>query len=280
MGLLKRDETMRKGFLVILFVVSIFISAAAASDAETGKKVSDEELAKKLQNPVAYLISAPFQNNFQSGLGPKHEGFQYMLRFQPVIPINMNPNWNVILRPILPLINQTHAIGRTHQTGLGDLQQEVFFSPTKPGPAGLIWGAGPIGLFPTAANEFLGNGKWGLGPTGVVLKQVGGFTGGILGYQLWSFAGDNARQDVCWTYLQPFASYTLKSAFTVFGQSETTYDWEAKEWEFPIITGVSQVFSMGKQKMSIALGGIYYPVTPSGEPKWGIRLTWTLLFPE
>ena len=203
-----------------------------------------------------------------------------MLKFQPVIPLNMNSNWNIIFRPILPLISQTYAIGRTHQTGLGDLQQEVFFSPTKPGPAGLIWGAGPIGLFPTATDEFLGNEKWGLGPTAVVLKQVGGFTGGILGYQLWSFAGASDRQDVCLTYLQPFAAYTLKSAFTVFGQSETTYDWRAKTWEVPFIAGVSQVFKIKKQSMSIALAGIYYPVTPSNDPKWGVRFTWTLMFPE
>ena len=262
--------------------MTFFATAVYAAEPVTGAKggTSDEELAKKLQNPIAYLISVPLQSNFLCGLGPKHEGSQYLLKLQPVVPLNMNPNWNIIFRPILPLINQTHVLGRTHQTGLGDLQQEVFFSPVKPGPAGLIWGAGPIGLFPTATDDSLGNQKWGLGPTAVVVKQAGGFTGGALGYQLWSFAGKSDRADVCWTYLQPFAAYTLPSAFTVFGDSETTYDWNAKTWEFPIIAGVSQVFSVRKQSMSIALAGIYYPVTPSGDPKWGFRVTWTLMFPE
>ena len=271
---------MRKGFLAALSVISLLIFAAMASADETGKEVSNEELAKKLQNPLAYLISVPFENDFESGLGANHEGFRYTLEFQPVIPLNMNPDWNVVFRPLLSMINQTNAIDKTYQTGLEDFQQEVFFSPVKPGPSGIIWGAGPIALFPTATNELLGNQKWGLGPDAVALKQIGGFTGGILAYQLWSYAGKSDRSDVCWTYMQPFAAYTFKSAFTVFGKSETTYDWVAKDWEFPLIAGVSQVFAIEKQKMSLSFAGIYYPVTPSDEPKWGFRLTWTLLFPE
>jgi hypothetical protein len=76
------------------------------------------------------------------------------------------------------------------------------------------------------------------------------------------------------------ASFTFKNGFTIFGQSESTFDWENHEWTFPLVGGVSQVFTFMNQKMSLSLGGIYYPVTPSGGPKAGGRVTFTILFPE
>ena len=124
----------------------------------------DEDLAKKLQNPVASLISAPFQNNWDFGFGLDGKGWRYTVNIQPVIPVSISQDWNVIVRTILPVIYQSDisAHGRP-EGGLGDTVQSFFLSPKNPGPLGVIWGAGPVFLYPTATDHFLGAGKWGAG---------------------------------------------------------------------------------------------------------------------
>src|SRR5450432_1422237 len=153
------------------------------------------ELAKQLQNPVANLISVPFQSNFDFNMGPNDDGFRYTLNFQPVIPVSLGKDFNLIIRTIVPFIYQDDVIPNTSQSGLGDIVQSFFFSPKKP-VAGLILGFGPALLYPTATNDFPGSEKWGAGPTGLVLKQTGGWTYGLLFNQIWSFAGDKQRDYV------------------------------------------------------------------------------------
>jgi hypothetical protein len=215
---------------------------------------SDEELAKQLQNPVASLISVPFQNNFDFGGGYNDQAFRYQLNLQPVIPISIGKDWNIISRTILPFIHQDGyipavqkdgSLRSTSQTGLGDLLQTFFLSPKNPLPGGIIVGAGPALAFPTATREILGSGKWGLGPSIVVLRQHHGWTYGALVYQVWSFAGDSARDDVSYTFLQPFLSYTTKTSTSFTVNTESTYDWEHEHWTVPINFMVSQVFKIG-----------------------------------
>jgi hypothetical protein len=157
----------------------------------------EAELAKQLANPVASLISLPLQSNFDFGIGPDNDGFRYTLNVQPVIPISLTPEWNLISRTILPIIYQDEIFpGSGDQFGLGDTLQSLFLSPAKPGPGGLIWGVGPVFLLPTGTDELLGGEKWGAGPTAVVLTQLGHWTVGFLGNHVWSFAGDDGRSDV------------------------------------------------------------------------------------
>ena len=241
---------------------------------------TNEALAKKLQNPIASLISVPFQNNFQYKMGPEEKGFQYTLRFQPVMPASLNDDWNLIFRPIIPFIYQRDVVGTTRQEGLGDMELEPFFSPKELGPGGILWGVGPILLFPTAASDQLGSQKYGIGPNGVVLKQIGPWTMGILANHTWSYAGNDKRRDISATYLQPFFAHTSKKGFTVSFSSESTYDWEGRQWTVPLICGVSQVLPVFGRYMSVGVSGIYYPETPAGGAKWGVRATVTLLFPK
>ena len=271
---------MRKFYLPAVSVFVLTALLALTLYAETPEKIDYETLGKKLQNPLANLIIVPFENNFESGLGPEKDGFRYRLRFQPLIPVSLNEDWLLILRPIVPVVFQNNVVGKTGQAGLEDIELEPFVSPKELWPAGLFWGVGPIFLFPSASKALMGSEKSGLGPNGVVLKQSGPWTAGILAHHMWSYAGNDKREDIDSTYLQPFAAHTSKTGFSITASSETTYDWKDEEWTFPVIAGANQVFSIDGNFINIGLQGIYYPVAPSGEAKWGIRLTIKLLYPS
>jgi hypothetical protein len=236
------------------------------------------ELAKQLQNPVASLISIPFQNNFDFNLGQNGDGFKYTLNFQPVIPLSLSKDYNLIIRTILPIISQDDVIPGTSQSGLGDIVQSFFFSPKKP-VGGLILGFGPVFLYPSATDALLGSEKWGAGPTGLLLKQTGGWTYGLLFNQIWSYAGESDRNYVSATFLQPFISYTTKTKTTFGLNTESTYDWHNSQWTVPINLSISQLIKVGKMPLSLALGFKYYAEAPSNGPDWGVRFVVTPLFP-
>ncbi len=253
---------------------------AAAAGATTSES---EDLAKKMQNPIASLISVPFQNNFDFGAGPEGDGFQWKMTIQPVVPIDLNEDWNLIWRTILPMIYQEDVAGTTalpsgSQTGLGDTQMSFFFSPKKPTSNGLIWGVGPALSFPTATDELLGSEKWAAGPSVIALKQSNGWTYGVLANHLWSFAGDDGRDDVNNTFIQPFLSYTTKNS-TSFGiNTESSYNWNAEQWTVPINATVSKLVKFGSQPVQFQFGVRWYAEAPDNGPDWGLRLGATLLF--
>src|SRR4029453_6460263 len=208
-----------------------------------------ENLREAAQNPIADLISLPFQNNTNFDIGHT-DNTQNVLNIQPVYPTHLSPSWNLITRPILPVIYQPpflsgpelHAaeqvvgaeIGET-EFGLGDLTPEFFFSPRKPiqlGPeASLVWGLGPAFQFPTATDDELGTGKWSAGPGFVVFLSDRALhvTTGFLILNLWSFAGDEDRADVNAMTLQPFLNYNLPKGWYLTASPLITADWEAGE---------------------------------------------------
>jgi hypothetical protein len=241
----------------------------------------DADLAKKLSNPVASLISVPFQFNYDSGYGPL-DGDRAVLNIQPVIPISINDDWNVISRTILPFIWQNDIAGNSgSQFGLGDITQSFFFSPKEPGPGGIVWGAGPVFLLPTATDTMLGSGKWGLGPTAVVLKQDGPWTYGALANHIWSVAGNSDRPDISSTFLQPFISYTTPDAWTFSLNTESTYDWKNDQWAVPINFSVAKLLKFGEQPVSFQVGARYWAEAPENGPNgWGFRAGITFLFPQ
>jgi hypothetical protein len=240
-----------------------------------------DELAKQLSNPIASLISVPIQMNFDVGAGAGDDGFAFTTNIQPVIPISISDDWNMISRTIVPIAYRDYLPPPDGETfGLGDITQSLFFSPKAPGPGGLIWGVGPVFLIPTATDDFLGTGKFGIGPTAVALTQTGPWTVGALANHVWSVAGEDERADVNQTYLQPFVAYALGHGTTISLNAESSYDWVSNEWTVPINLGVSQVFKIGGQAMSFQVGGKWYAEAPEGGPDWGIRTTLTLLFPR
>lgn len=256
-------------------------TAAASASANVGEDTAEAaELAKELQNPIASLISVPFQNNFDFGAGPTGDGFQYKVNIQPVLPISLSQDWNLIARTILPIVYQENIVGTSSQSGLADTLESLFFSRALPTKSGWVWGAGPVLMLPTATDDLLGTEKWGAGPTAILLKQEKGWTYGALVNHIWSFAGESGRVDVNATFLQPFVSYTTKT-FTSFAlNTESTYDWQGHQWTVPANIMVQQLMKIGSQPVAFQVGYRYYAEKPDGGPEWGLRFAVTFLFPK
>jgi hypothetical protein len=244
------------------------------------QETSSEELAMQLANPIASLISVPFQLNYDRDLGPA-DGDRRTLNIQPVVPISLNERWNLISRTVLPVVSADEIVpGAGGFSGTGDTVQSLFFSPTEP-VNGWIVGYGPVFLIPTGTDDRLTADQWGAGPTGVALKQNGPWTYGVLANHIWSVAGNSNRPDVSATFLQPFLSYTTPAAVTYSVNMEATYDWEADESTVPLSVGVSKVVTIGRQVASIGTNLRYYASAPDNGPDGvALRFTFTLLYPR
>jgi hypothetical protein len=241
---------------------------------------SQAELAKKLSNPVADLISVPIQYNHDDGFGPNNAG-RNITNIQPVIPIELNSETNIISRTILPVVNYGDpAPGVNGQSGIGDTLQSFFYSPKALTENGWVWGAGVAIQAPTANKKELGSGKWSAGPTAVLLKQSNGWTRGILWNHLDSFAGQDDRNYVSATYLQPFLTYTTHTHTTFSLNTESTYNEHEAEWTVPINLGVAQLVKIGGQPVQFQIGYRKYVTNPTDTPEHGIRAQVTFLFPK
>ena len=231
---------------------------------------SDADLAQELTNPIADLMTIPIQMTYDQNIGPKDKGSKVQTNIQPVIPFEIGEDWNLLTRTILPVVRQNDIFpGAGSQFGLGDTSVSMFFSPKKP-TNGVIWGAGPIALLPTATDSKLGTKKWGIGPAGILVAMIGPWTLGGLSNHVWSVAGSGSN-DISSTFIQPFGAYTWPSAWTVSLQSESTYDWKGKEWAIPVNATVSKLVRFGKLPVSLQAGTGYWVKSTTNGPQ-GVRL--------
>lgn len=264
----------RSGLRTILFF--IFLSIFAKVSAQE----SAEELAKKLANPIASLISVPFQNNTDYGIGD-HKGTRNTMNIQPVIPMDLGENLNLIARWVQPWITQYNVTGEGQkQNGLADAVVSAFISP-KNSKNGFTWGAGPVFLMPIATHDLLASKQFGVGPTAVGLKQSNGWTVGALVNQLWGITDGEGRPKVNQMFVQPFFNYNWKSGAGLGANMEFTQNWTSDNttvWLNPTISGVT---SLGKQKTQLAIGPRFNLAAPKGaKADWGWRAVVVFLFPK
>ncbi len=242
------------------------------------------ELARAVQNPVSDLISVPFQNNTNFNFGPQ-EKTQNVLNIQPVIPVDLNEEWLMITRTIVPVVSQPALLpGQDRENGLGDSVFTAFFSPKdrQRWLGDWLWGVGPALLLPTSTDDQLGPGEWGAGPSAVFLTMPGRWVVGSLFSQVWSFTGDESVDLFTW---QPFVNYNLDDGWYLTTSPVVTANWKADNdntWTVPVGGGVGRVFRLGQlPPMNVSLAGFYNVEKPDNVgPDWSLRFTVQLLFPR
>ncbi len=259
----------------MLVTISLMAQEPDATEADA------EKLRKAAQNPVASLISVPIQENWNLSIGP-NDRTQNIMNVQPVIPGSLGQNWNLIVRWITPVVWQ--PIPSTTQQGyygLGDMNPSFFISPKR---GKVIWGVGPTFMLPTATNTaFLGQGKFSMGPTGVILVQPGKWTLGVLVNNVWSVAGHSDRPDVNQMLLQYFINYNLNKGWFLTWQPIITANWEAKNggrWVVPLGGGVGRIMRLGNQPVNLSAQVYGNAIHPDGASPWGFRVQIALLFPK
>jgi hypothetical protein len=256
---------------------------AADAAKETAADDDATAIAKKLQNPIGDLYSVPFQNNTNFNTGP-HKGTQDILNVQPVIPIHINSDWNVITRTILPLIWQpSFQPAQSVPFGTGPTTFSAFLSPANP-TNGLVWGIGPVVQVPTISSATLGSNVWGGGPTGVLVYMKGPWVGGVVANNVWSFGGTQGLGGTRYnTFLvQPFVNYNFGGGWYVYSSPIITANWLKagnEAWTLPVGAGAGRVVKLGgKLPVNFQLGAYYNTLRPEFGSTWQLRTQITLIF--
>jgi hypothetical protein len=252
------------------------ILSASAFAQPTGSSSTD--LAAKLTNPVADLISVPFQYNYDAGIGLDKKGTSNSLVVQPVIPVKLNNNWNYIVRPVVTFESLNKVDGFSGN-GAGPVLVETFFSPRAAGE--YVWGVGPILSTPAPSGGEFGTKQTGAGITAVGLIMKAPWTAGLLTYNTWSAGGSSTYGTANNFFYQPFISYVTKDAWTFTVNTQSTFNWDLRRAENPMNATVSKIVHIGEAPVSLSVGARYYLSSmPGGATGWGARASVTFLFPR
>lgn len=261
--------------IVALVATMICASNALAAKGDEGNQTAD--LARAVQNPIASLISVPFQNNTNFDYGPR-EKTQNVLNIQPVIPFSLSEEWNLITRTIVPIISQPGFVpGQDRENGLGNILFTAFASPKNSGT--WIWGAGPAIQLPTSTDDQLGADEWAAGPSFVILTMPGPWVIGSLFSNVWDLTGDDDINFFTWQY---FVNYNFGGGWYLTSSPVITANWEADdEWTIPVGGGFGRVFRIGQQPVNAQVQAFYNVEKPDDlGPKWSLRFQLQFMFPK
>lgn len=252
-------------------------------DAATPTEEDADRLAKQLQNPVADLISLPFQydsfQNWGEDRSPRN-----VLSIKPVIPIHVTDDWNIITRTTVPLISQPGQQGDGRTYGIGDTNLQFLFSPIEPAESGITWGAGPAFQLPTHTDDDLGNNKWAAGPAAAALTMHGPWVYGAVGQHLWASRGSDKSTNISQSLIQPFVNYNFGQGSYLVSSPDITADWNAENggdvWNLPVGGGAGHVFFAGERPIDVQFQAFYNVHHPKDAGNWSARLRVTLLYPQ
>lgn len=281
---------------ILSLVCLAFATAAMPAAAQEQKQQGGGSLAEAAQNPIAAMISLPFQNNTYFDIGPDDVTANTTL-IQPVVPVSLGEDWNLIARAIVPLVyvegfhesdpfipNATIDMDDTF--GLGDINLSGYFSPKVPTDLGggkLVWGAGPSMNFNTSTDDEIGSEKWSAGPAAVAVYLNKPWVVGSLFRQLWSFAGNDDRDEVNQFLMQPFVNFNLPDQWYLVSSPVITANWTStasERWTVPVGGGFGKIFKIGGQAINAQTQAFWYAEAPKNGPDWAMRFQLTFLFPE
>ena len=265
------------------FASALGITAAALAAGGVHAEMSAEELAKLAQNPVGNLISLPFQNNTNLNFGPE-KGTQNILNIQPVIPIAINKDWNIITRTIVPVISmpslgpgdqqhQRHRRHRVHGVPVAGQSRRVDLGRRSGGPA--------------ADEQQRGARQQELGAGAVGRRAAPGarhpWVYGVLVNNVWSLTSDKHGGSYNNGLIQPFLNYNFEDGLYLTSSPILTVNWKApssQQWTVPIGGGVGKIFHFGKLPVNTQISAYYNVVKPDFGPNWQIRAQVQLMFPK
>jgi hypothetical protein len=261
-------------------------SAAPAATAApvAGAPTADAEAALQAAaaNPLAALISVPFQFNANYDVGPYHQ-FGYTMNVQPVVPLAVSDKTTMIFRTIVPFtyvpqLNKSPLVGNV--VGLGQINPQLYFVPSKGGS--FTFGPGVTFLLPTSTNPLVGTNKWAAGPDVAIVATTKTTLVGFIANNLWSFAGSPQGVNINSFFIQPFYVKNFAHGVGLTIQSQTTANWEApgnQKWTVPVFLGINQLQKSGRQPLQLTGGIGYNAIRPSQTATWFARFAVSLLYP-
>ncbi|MFC1765207.1 neuromedin U [Planctomycetota bacterium] len=259
---------MSRHLYILLAFSMLFTTTYAEGETEA-------ELATAAQNPLASMISLPFQNN--TTFGGMGGDYINSLNIQPVYPVSLSEDWNLITRPVLPVLSM--PVNGDQQFGLGDTTFTGWFSPTAP-VNNITWGVGPVAYLPTATRTALGTDQWGGGLSAVGVWIDGPWVAGALANNVWGFENSGRLNNFLFQY---FVNYNLDAGWYLVSAPIMTANWNASSsnrWTVPLGGGVGKIFKVGKQPMNLN-GQFYYNIIkPDNYGHWTFRLQLQFMFPK
>jgi len=264
--------------LAAAFPAGLMAQEPAKPETQAEIAATATALAKQAQNPVADMVSVPVQFNWYTGGGLGDETMQ-VTNIQPVFPLGLDQDWLLVARTIVPVVNAPAPFGE-RSTGIGDIQEQLYLTPTK--SSAWVYGFGPVFSFPTATNDALTTGQFALGPTFVILTMPGKWVIGAVVNNLWRIAGSDNTTAINAFFAQPFINFNLKRGWAISTSPAITADWNApsgQEWTVPVGLGVSKVDRIGKQPVNLSLQYYHNVVRPDNAGADVVRMQFTLLYP-